>query len=710
MSESLKVLPHHLERDAYLYIRQSSMRQVIENVESTKRQYALRARATTLGWPDDRVIVIDCDQGESGASASWREGFRRLVTDVGLGRAGIVMGLEVSRLARNNADWHRLLEICALAETLILDEDGIYDPTNYNDRLVLGLKGTISEAELHVLKARLRGGILNKVRRGEYQCPLPTGFVYTHSGQVVLDPDVQVRETIAHFFEVFERVGSVHQTVKAFRDEGVAFPSRLPGRDGAVVFRPLTASAAGRTLHNPRYAGAYAYGRRHYRRRAEGRRQIQRKPDSREWLACIPGAHPGYITWDQYQEHLRLLERNGRSYALARQSPPREGSALLQGRAVCGRCGRHFRVHYRSCRGRLESWYVCDRASAAHGEPNCQSIAGSPIDAAVGALVAQQMTPAAVELAIEIRREIERRQEDADRLRSRAVERAHIDADLAQRRYMLIDPNNRLVADTLEAEWNDKLRALAAAREERERARREDPDVLDERTRERLVAMTTDFRCLWADPATTNRDRKRLLAHVIEDATLVKLPLTGTTRIHLRFKGGKTETLETHNPKTSAQQVKTNPAIVELVDRLLDDHIYSEIADQLNERGLQPGGSARAGAQDARFTAIRVMYLVHRYGLRSRYDRLRARGLLTKQEIAERLGIHEYTLARWRKHGIIRAQAYNGHEAWLYEDPGPNLPAKHCSRWDRLIDRAPARQAAASKRQSDSSDTGGGAV
>jgi DNA invertase Pin-like site-specific DNA recombinase len=212
MNESCKVQSHHLERDAYLYVRQSSMKQVIENVESTKRQYALRARATALGWPEDRIVVIDSDQGESGASAAWREGFRRLVTEVGLGRAGIVMGLEVSRLARNNADWHRLLEICALANTLILDEDGVYAPTDFNDRLLLGLKGTMSEAELHVLKARLRGGILNKARRGEYRCVLPTGLVYDEIGAVVLDPDAQVRETIAYFFETFARVGSAHQS------------------------------------------------------------------------------------------------------------------------------------------------------------------------------------------------------------------------------------------------------------------------------------------------------------------------------------------------------------------------------------------------------------------------------------------------------------------------------------------------------------------
>src|SRR5580704_8592470 len=411
MNESRKVQSHHLERDAYLYIRQSSMKQVIENVESTKRQYALRTRATALGWADDRIIVIDSDQGESGASATWRDGFRQLVTDVGLGRAGIVMGLEVSRLARNNADWHRLLEICALANTLILDEDGVYDPTNFNDRLLLGLKGTMSEAELHVLKARLRGGILNKVRRGEYRCLLPTGFVYNESGTVVPDPDAQVRETLAHFFETFARAGSAHQTVKAFRDEGLGFPSRLRAPAAGVIFRPLTASAAMRTLRNPRYAGAYAYGQRVYGRTVDGKK-TQQKRACDDWLACIPSAHPGYITWDRYQENLRLLAANGHGYDAARASPPREGVALVQGRAICGRCGQHMRVRYRDARGKLESWYVCDRATDSRAEPNCQSLAGPPIDEAIGRLVIEKMTPAAVDLALEIRKEIEGRYDE----------------------------------------------------------------------------------------------------------------------------------------------------------------------------------------------------------------------------------------------------------------------------------------------------------
>ena len=690
MNESMKVQPHHLERSAYLYVRQSSMRQVFENVESTKRQYALRGRAIALGWRDDQIIVIDSDQGESGSSATWREGFQRLVSDVGMGRAGIVMGLEVSRLARNNADWHRLLEICALAETLILDEDGVYEPTSFNDRLLLGLKGTMSEAELHVIKARLRGGILNKVRRGEYRCPLPTGFTYDEVGNVVLDPDAQIRGAIAHFFETFSRVGSACQTIKVFKKEGLLFPSRLRNRE-ETIFRPLTASTAMRTLHNPRYAGAYAYGRRHYRRTATGKKLV-RKRESGDWLACIPNAHPGYITWEQYQGNLKILESNGRGYELARASPPREGVALLQGRAVCGRCGKHFRVRYTTRRGRQEAWYVCDRAQADRGEPNCQSIAGPPVDEAIGKLVTEKMAPAAVELAIEIRREVEARYQEADRLRCRAIERAQMEADLAQRRFMMVDPNNRLVADTLEAEWNDKLRALAKAREERESGQKEDQLVFDQRTRERLVAMTADFQKVWADPAVPNRDRKRLLAHIVEDATLIKFPAEGITKVHVRFKGGKTETLTTVNPRSSAQQVKTPPKIVALVDKLLDDHIYSEIADLLNDQGFRPGGSARRGRSNARFTALRVAYLVHRYGLHSRHDRLRKRGLLTKEQAANRLGIHEATLLRWAEYGIVTRHAYNAH-AFLYEVPRQNPPIKQCSRWNRLVDRAAAIQA-----------------
>ena len=545
----------------------------------------------------------------------------------------------------------------------------------------------MSEAELHVLKARLRGGILNKARRGEYRCVLPTGLVYDEAGDVILDADAQVRQTVAYFFETFSRVGSARQTVKVFRNEGLRFPSRIRSHGvSRVIFRSLNISTATRTLHNPRYAGVYAYGRRCYRRTVNGKK-VERKRDCRDWLVCIPDAHPGYITWDQYQQNLRLLEANGRGYKRAWNSPPREGSALLQGRAVCGRCGRYLRVRY----GTRQSWYVCDRANTNHGESCCQSIAGRPIDEAIGMLVVEKMTPAAVDLALEIRKEIEARQHEADQLRCRAIERAQIEAEMAQRRFMLVDPNNRLVADTLEADWNNKLRDLDKARQERECCRQDDQDAVDEKIRERLVAMTKDFKRLWADPTTANRERKRMLAHIIEDATLLKSPEDGSTRIHVRFKSGKTETLTTMNPKSCWQRVKTAPEIVALVDQLLDAHIYSEIAELLNERGLRPGGGARPGRQSDRFNAKRVAYLVNTYKLRSRYDRLRNRGMLTKQELADQLGIHEQTVVQWGKHGIVTRHAHKEH-GYLYENPGSNPPTKQFSQRIRLIDRAAAMQ------------------
>jgi hypothetical protein len=348
-------------------------------------------------------------------------------------------------------------------------------------------------------------------------------------------------------------------------------------------------------------------------------------------------------------------------------------------------------VRYLARRGRLDSWYICNRASESQGAPSCQSIAGRLIDEAVGDLVAESMTPAAVELALEIRREIRDRQQEADALRYRAVERAQVEADLAQRRFMMVDPANRLVADTLEAEWNEKLRALAAAREEWDHRRCEDGHP-DDATCERLLAMTADFKRLWKDPATPHREKKRMLAHIIEDVTLIKLPGEGITRIHIRFKGGKTETLTTPTPKSATEQIRTPPEIVELVDQLLENHIYSEIADILNERGLRPGGSARPGRGDARFTAKRVTYLVRAYRLRSRYDRLRDKGMLTRKEMTDRLGIHEATLYAWVKHGIIKAHTHNGH-AYLFEDPGPDPPVKQNSRWNLLVGRAAAMEA-----------------
>lgn len=684
MNDLSKVQAHHLKRGAYLYVRQSSMRQVLENLESSKRQYALQGRAIALGWQEDQVVVIDKDQGESGASATWREGFRHLVSEVSMGRAGIVMGLEVSRLARNNADWHQLLEICAFADTLILDEDGVYNPGSFNDRLVLGLKGTMSEAELHVLKARLRGGILNKVRRGEYRCPLPTGFVYNELGSVVLDPDAQVRETIAHFFETFQRVGSACQTVKLFRREGLPFPSRH--RNQSMLLRPLTLSTALRVLNNPRYAGIYAYGRRHFRRSVDGQRIVQTRRDPDQWLACIPDAHPGYITTQQFHRNLAILQSNGRPYTTARNAPPREGAALLQGRVVCGRCGNYMGVRYLTRRGKHEAWYVCYRERAVDGDRYCQSIAGMSVDQAIGALIRREVTPSAITLSLEIRRDIEAQFLESDQLHQRAVQRAQIEADLARRRFMLVDPANRLVADTLEGEWNTSLRALAVSREELARAQERNKQSLNEAVAQRLTAMATDFGIVWDDPVTANRERKRLLAYVIEDATLVKDTSEKTVTIHVRFRGGKTETIVTQTPRSSAEMVRTAPEVVAHVDSLMDDYTYPEIARILNDKGLRPGGTGRNANTITRFDAKRVAYIAKTYHLTPRFDRLRRRGFLTRDEAATKIGIHPETVVSWVRHGLVTAHKYNDH-FYLFEVPD-NPPKKHCSRWDRLADRA----------------------
>jgi len=434
---SQKVTASHLKRDAYLYIRQSTVRQVFENTESTQRQYGLRQRAIALGWPTARVIVIDADLGQSGASAVDRAGFQRLVADVGLGRAGIVLGLEVSRLARNSTDWHRLLEICALTDTLILDEDGVYDPAHFNDRLLLGLKGTMSEAELHVLGARLRGGILNKARRGELRGHLPVGFVYTADGRVALDPDTQVQESVRLLFQTFLRTGAAHATVKYFRAQRLLFPIRLAAgtHKGELAWTPLGLGRAVHLLHNPGYAGAYTYGRHRWRKRPDGRTRRERVPRE-QWHVLLRDAHPGYISWEEYERIEHQLHAGTKALGWERrQGPPREGPALLQGRVVCGLCGSRMQIRYRSRRdGQLVPDYVCPGRGRGYAEPLCQSILGTEIDAAVGPLLVEAVTPMALELALAVQQEIQARLDEADRLRHRQVERAQYDTDRARYR------------------------------------------------------------------------------------------------------------------------------------------------------------------------------------------------------------------------------------------------------------------------------------
>ena len=657
-----KVTASHMRRSAYLYVRQSTMRQVHENTESTQRQYALRQRAVALGWPADRVIVIDSDLGQSGASAVDREGFQKLVAEVGMGRAGIVLGLEVSRLARNSADWHRLLEICALTDTLILDEDGIYDPAHFNDRLLLGLKGTMSEAELHVLRARLRGGLLNKARRGELRCRLPVGFVYDAGGRVVLDPDTQVQETVRLLFATFARTGAAHATVKHFRTQGLLFPTRVAAgaRNGELTWAPLCLSRAANALHNPWYAGAYAFGRGRWRKRPDGKTRHERLPRT-EWHALIRDAHPAYISWEEYERIEQRLQTSAKALGWERhEGPPREGPALLQGHCLCGLCGSRMHVQYRSRPGQpLIPTYVCVGRGRSYADPMCQSILGTTVDGAVGALLVEAVTPMAIEMALAVQQEIQSRLDEADRLRHRQVERAQYEADHARHRYMQVDPANRLVADSLEADWNARLRALAEAQEEYQRQRAADRVAVDEHERKRVLALAADFPAVWRDPNTPQRERKRMLALLVEDVTLIKQRQITAA---VRFRGGATTTLTLPRPATAQQMRATHEDVRREIDTLLDEYTDARVAAILNERGL------RTGAGEA-FDPTSVQWVRTAAGLKSLKERLLAAGMLTGKQIRARLGVSRTTLGDRRRQGRVQGRICNELGEWLYWPP-----------------------------------------
>jgi DNA invertase Pin-like site-specific DNA recombinase len=679
-----KVTAAHLSRDAYLYVRQSTLRQVLTNTESTQRQYGLRQRAVALGWPAERVVVIDTDQGQSGASAVDREGFQRLVAEVGMGRAGIVLGLEVSRLARNNADWHRLLEICALAGTLICDEDGLYDPAEFNDRLLLGLKGTMSEAELHFIRARLRGGQLSKARRGELQMGLPVGLVYDPAGKVVLDPDTGVQDALRHVFTLFARTGSARAVVQQFNAAGLLFPVRVRtgAHKGELAWMPLKHWRVLRTLHNPRYAGAFAYGRRRERTNANGKKTFEVVPRD-QWVALIQGAHPGYIDFEQYEANQKLLLGNAQAHGTDRSAgPAREGPALLQGLAICGRCGRRMTVRYHTRRGVEVPDYQCVRACIDDGGPRCQTIPGADVDTAIGQLLLDILTPLTLEVALSVQAELDTRAAEADALRRQHVERARHRADLARRRYLAVDPDNRLVADSLEADWNDALRALQTARDDYDTASAI-TGVLTDEQRTRITELAVDFPALWSNPATPQRERKRMVRLLIADVTLVK---NDRIHLHVRLRGGQTQSLTIELPPKAWQLRQTHPATLTMLDRLLDDHTDRETADLLNAAGHRSG-------EGKPFTARIVLDLRGSNNLASHADRLRARGLLTLPEVAERLGVHISTIKAWRRAGLLPSHKANDKNQRLFEPPDPSDPRLRARQGSPIRNRVPTQPA-----------------
>jgi DNA invertase Pin-like site-specific DNA recombinase len=667
-----KVRAEHLQRDAYLYVRQSTLQQVFHNTESTQRQYDLKQRAIALGWSTDHVHIIDGDQGQSGASAADREGFQKLVAEVGLGHAGIVLGLEVSRLARNCSDWHRLLEICGLTDTLILDEDGLYDPSSFNDRLLLGLKGAMSEAELHVLRARLQGGSRNKAQRGELRFALPVGLIYDPQGRLVLDPDQQVQQALRTFFQVYERQGTARAVVKYFAQNQLNFPRRLRGgiHKGQLVWGPLGHSRSLQVLRNPRYAGAYVFGRTKACRRPTGRGGYKPQPQEK-WHTLIPDAHPGYISWQQYQDHLQTLHACARTHGLDRRhSPPGQGPALLQGLVVCGVCGRRMTVKYHTRARTLVPDYSCQHESTEHGQAICQHVPGAGVDQAVGALLLELVQPVTLELAFAVQAELQARLEEVARLRRQQVERAQYEADVARSRFMQVDPNNRLVAAALEADWNEKLRTLTAAQEQYEQQRQKDQKSLDDASRQQVLALARDLPRLWHDPRTSDQDRKRVVRLLIEDVTLTK---PDQIKVQIRLKGGATRTLVVPLPLNAGQLRATSPEVVRRIDQLLDHHTEAAIAAELNRCGWRSGTKVE-------FTGDLVTRIRRNYELKPRYDRLRAQGLLTAVELGAQLGITAQSVAVWRRHGLLRGEPYNDKNECLYKPVGKHGPRKQPGR------------------------------
>ena len=664
-----KVTAAHLSRTALLYVRQSSLKQVIHNTESAIRQYDLRGKAIALGWAADQITVIDIDQGHSGASAADREGFQHLVAEVSLGRAGIVLGLECSRLARNSADWHQLLELCGMTGTLICDEDGLYDPRNFNDRLLLGLKGALSEAELHFIRARLRGGIISKARRGELITPLPVGLAYDAAGHVTLDPDTAVQGALRRLFTTFEATGSASACVKAFNTAQLTFPwrHRAGPRKGELDWKPLQHHVVLRVLHNPRYAGAFTYGRRRDQRLPGGKTVITLLPRG-EWIAFIPGAHPGYITMDQYEANLATMTANAAAHGPDRAAgPAREGPALLQGIIICGRCGGRMTIRYHTRAGQQTPTYVCQRDGIANGHPPCTVIPGHTLDQQISEFLISQLTPLAAEAALTVSAELEHRAAEADTLRAAHVERARYHADLAKRRYLTVDPANRLVAETLEADWNTALRALNDAQATYDKARQQQPGQLTEEQKARIRQLVTNLPGIWNDPATPARERKRIARLLLTDVTVTRT--SDTITAHIRLAGGQHHTLTLPAPRPGWAIRQTPPQVITAIDELLDHHTHAEIAAILNQRGLTSG-------ECRPFHPLIIRNIRDDYQLRSRQQRLRDAGMLTLTEIAAQLGVSAGTIKIWHHAGLLTAHPYNDKGQCLYPLPGPNPPAR----------------------------------
>jgi DNA invertase Pin-like site-specific DNA recombinase len=664
MTDHSKIQPTHTQRAAYVYIRQSTPGQVEHNRESTARQYALADRACQLGWPKEQVVVIDEDLGLSGSSVDKRSGFARLTSDVALAHVGIVLGLEVSRLARNNADWYRLLELCGVTDTLIGDNDGVYHPALFNDRLLLGLKGTMSEAELHILRARLDGGIRNKAARGELRRGLPVGFIWgEQDGEVLFHPDEVVTGAIRTVFERFAEFGSARRVWLWFRSESLSFPlQQAPaGRNGPIRWVTPTYTALHHILTNPVYAGAYAYGKSRCERYVDEHGFVKKRMRHlpiEQWPVLILEHHPGFIDWATFQANQARLDSNTRPRPHQPGGAVREGSALLQGLATCGHCGRRLLTHYR---GRNSTpGYHCAGKDIVDGRGQyCLTTGGLAIEQAVANAFLEAVTPAAVAATMLSVQQLQANHDAALSQWRLEVERARYEAEKAERRYRTVEPENRLVARGLEIEWENRLRDLAAAETELRRREPQRPKTLSPEQLKRIQMLGSDLRQIWTATTTTDRDRKELLRALLEEVIFDLKRAEGMAHLTLRWRGGAITLLDVPVPRFRPMGPRTDEDTISLLRRLAALYPDEVIAGILNRQ-------ERKTATGERFTANQVGSL-RRYRSIPRFQAPAeppTGEVVSIRKAAQILGMNTSSIHRWLADGFIAGEQVTPGAPW----------------------------------------------
>jgi len=658
-----KIAEHHRSKPAYIYLRQSTPGQVRHHQESTERQYALREMAMELGWSESLIRTLDRDLGKTGTDMTRREDFKTLVADVSMGQVGAVFALEASRLARSNLDWHRLLELCALTATLVIDEDGCYDPSDFNDGLLLGLKGTMAQAELHFLHARLQGGKLNKAKKGELRFPLPVGYGYDEHGRIVPDADEEVRGAVKMVFRLFCETGSAYAVVHRFTERGLRFPKRAYGGawDGKIIWGRLSHSRVLGVLKNPSYAGMYVFGRYQYRREisldGEVRKRMQAVAMS-AWRVSLKQHHEGYITLEEFVKNQERLQKNRtNSEETVLSGPAREGLALLQGLLLCANCGHALTVRYRG-NGGIYPTYQCNllrREGLA--TKSCMVFRCDLLDGVIAEEMLKALQPAELELALAALHELESRDQAILRQWQMRLERAEYEVALAERRYQEVDPANRLVAGTLERRWNDALLHLDGVQKEAAECQRQEAHVATPEQKAKVLALARDLPRLWHAPTTQSKDRKRMLRLLIKDITVEKPPNPKQLLVHIRWQGGACSDVSVPLPPNIADRVRYPSAVVDRIRELARTLPDGEIADQLNREG-------QASAKGRPYTVKIIQWIRCRYRIPP--AELKKPEELTVQQVAQRFGASDPVVYYWIEHSMIQSRRVNpGMPHWI---------------------------------------------